>query len=193
MKTLSKTEIRAIYKQNAILEKTIELCAHYGFHGTSMDRITAETQVSKATIYKYFESKEKLIAEALKKCAKEGLKALNELFTEEDYTLKDKLIARFTDFQNRTIYNGCYFQLAYYEYANTQHDNIAQIAQKYKSDVITLVAQLLEQEGIPDAAQRALRGEMIFFGLMDSLQILKAKELIDTAQKLYLEIIFEEN
>ncbi len=44
-------------KRLNIINKTITLCAQYGFHGTSMDSITTATGVSKATIYKYFISK----------------------------------------------------------------------------------------------------------------------------------------
>ncbi|WP_052957654.1 TetR/AcrR family transcriptional regulator [Photobacterium kishitanii] len=52
-------------KRLNIINKTITLCAQNGFHGTSIDSITTATGVSKATIYKYFISKENLIKEAL--------------------------------------------------------------------------------------------------------------------------------
>lgn len=72
------------------LKKTIELCAIHGFHGTSMDKITAATGLSKATIYKYFKSKENLIANALELFSQQSLSHVQALFENTDLTLEEK-------------------------------------------------------------------------------------------------------
>ena len=54
-------------KANQEREKILRYCARKffreGFYKTSMDEIAKELQISKKTIYKYFQSKEKLIEE----------------------------------------------------------------------------------------------------------------------------------
>ncbi|KAA8987234.1 TetR/AcrR family transcriptional regulator [Streptococcus agalactiae] len=47
-------------KQKVILS-AIELFASQGFHGTSTDQLAKNAEVSQATIYKYFETKDKLL------------------------------------------------------------------------------------------------------------------------------------
>ena len=47
-------------KRAQILEAAVSLFQERGFHATSMDDISALAQVSKRTLYKYFESKETL-------------------------------------------------------------------------------------------------------------------------------------
>jgi AcrR family transcriptional regulator len=50
-------------KRSDILQATLELISEYGFHGTPMSKIAAQAGVGAGTIYRYFESKENLIAE----------------------------------------------------------------------------------------------------------------------------------
>jgi AcrR family transcriptional regulator len=50
-------------KRKAILDAALKLIAENGFHGTSVSQIAAEAGVSVGTIYRYFESKDKLIDE----------------------------------------------------------------------------------------------------------------------------------
>ncbi|WP_305809802.1 TetR/AcrR family transcriptional regulator [Photobacterium kishitanii] len=73
-------------KRLNIINKTITLCAQYGFHGTSMDSIIPLPKgVSKATIYKYFISKENLIKEALIMFSERALNHLNIVFSDPTF------------------------------------------------------------------------------------------------------------
>ena len=45
-------------KESILIDKVIESCSEAGFHFLSVDAIAKESGVSKATIYKYFDSKE---------------------------------------------------------------------------------------------------------------------------------------
>ena len=49
------------YKQQAILDATLELIGKLGFHGTSMSAIAKRASVGAGTIYRYYASKEDLI------------------------------------------------------------------------------------------------------------------------------------
>ena len=97
-------------KRLNIVNKTITLCAQYGFHGTSMDSITSATGVSKATIYKYFISKENLIKEALSLFSERALNSLNIIFADPTLTLEQKLSERFeilVSLMKDDLFNGC--------------------------------------------------------------------------------------
>ena len=50
-----------------IVYAAIELFYRHGFHAVGLDRIIAETGVTKTTFYKHFESKDDLVVEAITK------------------------------------------------------------------------------------------------------------------------------
>ena len=54
-------------KLNNLLEKSKELFWKFGYNAVTVDRIADETGISKMTIYKYFNSKEDLFMEVIKK------------------------------------------------------------------------------------------------------------------------------
>jgi len=49
-------------KRNAIMKEALILFGHYGFYGTTMEKIAEKVGLSKATLYQYFESKEDLFS-----------------------------------------------------------------------------------------------------------------------------------
>lgn len=52
---------KSIEKRNALVQATIELVNNNGFHATPMSKIAKMANVSPATIYLYFESKQDLV------------------------------------------------------------------------------------------------------------------------------------
>ncbi|MDD9321981.1 TetR/AcrR family transcriptional regulator, partial [Acinetobacter lactucae] len=44
-----------------VVNQSIDLFHHYGFHTVGIDRIVKESQIPKATFYNYFHSKERFI------------------------------------------------------------------------------------------------------------------------------------
>ena len=177
-------------KQNAI-NTTVVLCSQYGFHGTSMDQITAATGLSKATIYKYFVSKENLIACALEVYSQMAIERLGTLLNDTSKTLNDRLSTRFNGLRagiDLGQFHGCYFQLAYTEYCNTD-SRISAICTHYKSSMISLVEQCLKSQNVKGAAQKAIKAEMIFNGLLSTLHLSREPVLIDMAETMYMDII----
>lgn len=53
-------------RKDELLEKALKIFNRHGYTATGMDRLTAETGISKTTMYKYFGSKEDLILAVLK-------------------------------------------------------------------------------------------------------------------------------
>lgn len=182
-------------KRLSALHKTIELCALHGFHGTSMDKITAATGLSKATIYKYFQSKENLIVKALELFSEQSLSAILMIFNNTNLSLQQKLLLRFenlSQYIDIKSFNGCYFQLAYSEYSH-EHKAIAEVCVQYKKCSQDLLTSLLKDHHIKDAELKAKKAGMIYNGLLASLQITKDLSLIQLAQEMVLDIILADD
>ena len=52
-------------KKQEIIDRAYDLFYDHGFHATGVDKVMADTGISKRTLYKYFPSKEDLIAEVI--------------------------------------------------------------------------------------------------------------------------------
>ncbi|EKO3389774.1 TetR/AcrR family transcriptional regulator [Vibrio fluvialis] len=179
---------KEINRQKAI-DATLSLCLKHSFHGTSIDAIAAETGMSKATIYRHFNSKEHLIAEALEYYRNEFLTVLKSVFDDPELSLKEKLGSQFImlreSFKNGGIVGSC-FQNAHNEFCNNEPD-ISKVCAGYKSEKIQLTADLLTAHGISNALERATKGYIILVGLFSILQVDYQEQLIDMAQSMYLE------
>ena len=63
-------------KRRRILEAAMEICEARGVHAARMEEVAALAQVSKGTLYRYFESKEDLFLASLIGSYEEGLQAV---------------------------------------------------------------------------------------------------------------------
>ena len=50
-------------KREEVMQAALELIAEHGFHGAPMAMVAEKARVGAGTIYRYFDSKDKLIAE----------------------------------------------------------------------------------------------------------------------------------
>ncbi|WP_415871919.1 TetR/AcrR family transcriptional regulator [Acinetobacter pittii] len=75
-----------------VINKSIHLFHHHGFHTVGVDRIVKECEVTKATFYNFFHSKERLIEMSLT-FQKDGLKqeVLSIIYVQKDLTVIEKL------------------------------------------------------------------------------------------------------
>ncbi|EXA74754.1 TetR/AcrR family transcriptional regulator, partial [Acinetobacter baumannii] len=53
--------LEASFRALRVLHTARDLFKQYGFHKVGVDRIIAESKITKATFYNYFQSKERLI------------------------------------------------------------------------------------------------------------------------------------
>lgn len=75
---LSRREREQLERENYIVTKSIELFCEYGFENVSMDQVAKESEFTKRTLYRYFQSKEDLYFAA----ALRGHQSLYELIIE---------------------------------------------------------------------------------------------------------------
>ena len=193
MEPIEERDVMKEEKRLNALQKTIELCALHGFRGTSMDKITAATGLSKATIYKYFQSKENLIVNALELFSEQSLSSVKVLFENSDLTLEEKVALRFeglTGCIDIDSFNGCYFQLAFSEYSN-EDKAITEVSAQYKQKTQDLLIALLKRHDIGNAELKAKKAGLVYNGLLATLQLTKDIALIELAHQMFLDIIFK--
>jgi len=91
-----------------ILEAALEVFSHKGFHPATMDEIAEKAGVGKGTLYRYFETKEKLFAELVRLRLEElGRKAASSIDGHDDVlTMISRYIRIYFEFfdQNQRLY-----------------------------------------------------------------------------------------
>lgn len=146
-------------RKQLLLDTAYRLFNEYGYHATGIDRILAESGVSKATLYKHFSSKEALILAVLEQrheALVESMRAQLESVSGQKgiLSLFDALEGWFTSEQ----FFGCNFIRASGEYVH-KGDAIYQFAAHHKQRLMQLMTEYLNQQGAAvdqDVAQSLL-------------------------------------
>jgi len=141
-----KTMPKLVLSSRAIqvINKSIHLFHHYGFHMVGVDRIVKECEVPKATFYNYFHSKERFIELCLivqKERLKEKVVSIAEY--DQGSNVKDKLKALYF---LHTDLEGLYYLLfkAIFEIKLT-YSKAYQVAIKYRTWLINeIYSQLIK-------------------------------------------------
>lgn len=92
-------------KKKHILDASLHLFSLNGYNETSMQDIASYCNISKATIYKFFKSKEELLAYIIKYLHEETINILNEINSNNSLNAKEKFEKKvfllFTSFINK--------------------------------------------------------------------------------------------
>ncbi|WP_070106615.1 TetR/AcrR family transcriptional regulator [Burkholderia plantarii] len=107
-------------KSQDVLETALRLFEQEGFQAVGIDRIIAESGVAKMTMYKYFESKDELIAEALREHDRRVMRSL-VAFVERRRTFRSRIKAVFQwhdDWFRSQDFSGSLFLNAASEFHN---------------------------------------------------------------------------
>ena len=116
-------------RREHLLKTALRLFGQYGFHATGVEKVRAESGVSKATMYKYFETKDDLIKAVLELRHGEFgqwftgrvLKLSRERYIDHKY---GKLMAMFDaidEWINSDRFFGCNFINASAEFSDIEH------------------------------------------------------------------------
>jgi TetR/AcrR family transcriptional regulator len=82
--TLERRRRQLEEKRSAILSAALELFSRYGLHGTSLDQVAAQADVSKTNLLYYFGSKEELYLSVLRQLLVIWLAPLKTFSAEQD-------------------------------------------------------------------------------------------------------------
>lgn len=140
----------AAEKRRHIVETAYHLFKHDGFHATGIDKIIAEAEVAKMTMYRHFPSKEGLIVEVLDWRAERFKRQLDQL-AGAAMTPGEKIAAIF-DWHERWFdsphFHGCLFQHALAEFGEPAHAVFEAVARQ-KRDLQQRLRDILAQS-LPD-------------------------------------------
>jgi len=127
-----------------VVNKSIYLFHHFGFHTVGVDRIVKESKIPKATFYNYFHSKERFVEICLtvqKERLKEKVVSIAEY--EQDLSVKEKLKKLYL---LHTDVDGMYYLLfkAIFE-TKLSYPKAYQIAVRYRTWLINeIYSQLIK-------------------------------------------------
>lgn len=168
MTLLRRTEyneaMRAQPRKDQLLATAFRLFNQQGYHATGIDQILAESGVAKATLYKYFPSKEDLILAVLERRHAELAAHLQNAIAKQSGQAKvlavyDALDAWF----NTDSFQGCNFIHASAEYADPEHP-IHRYAAEHKRwlrDVLKMSLAEMNQASWADALLMLADGAIV--------------------------------
>jgi AcrR family transcriptional regulator len=140
----------AAEKRRHIVETAYHLFKRDGFHSTGIDKIIAEAEVAKMTMYRHFPSKEALIVEVLDWRAERFKRQLDQL-AGAAMTPGEKIAAIF-DWHERWFnspdFHGCLFQHALAEFGDPAHA-VFEAAARQKRDLQQRLRDILA-ESLPN-------------------------------------------
>ena len=145
-------------KREDLIDAALALFNRHGYHATGVDRIMAETGISKTTLYRHFESKEDLIVAVLAKAdemARDELRAFVEKASNDPL---ERLLATFGQLDvwlTEDAFKGCPFIAAASEYGDTTGP-VFQQARLHKRLTLAYVEELVRAARLPDPKRLAI-------------------------------------
>lgn len=148
-------------RKQHLIDTAYRLFNEHGYHATGIDLVLAESGVSKATLYKYFRSKEELILAVLQQRHEQQIALIQRTMEQARENGEPPTLAIFDAldswFRSEAFF-GCNFINASAEY--TQDDDaIHQLAARHKARVQQLIEDnlgALGEDKAPLAAQLSL-------------------------------------
>lgn len=143
-------------KRQHVVDTAYALFKRGGFHATGIDRIIAEADIAKMTMYRHFPSKDELIVEVLDYRAGRFERQLDRL--EQEGITAEQKIERIFDWHERWFrsadFHGCLFAHALAEFGDPGHPVFKAVARQ-KNGLRSRLQAILEDVMPPDRAEAA--------------------------------------
>ena len=176
-----------------ILETADRLFYQHGIRAVVIDRIIAEAEVAKMSLYKHFPSKNDLILAVLKYREEKILEFFETAMERHGKRTKDKLRAFFAalkDWFESPGFRGCAFQNATIELADPAHAG-AQFVKDHKSRFQQFLAGLVEESLGKGAAKVAPAVGLLVEGAIVTAVIQGSSDAVDVARDAALKLVAE--
>lgn len=172
MKSANPTSV--LPARQRILVTAHDLFYREGIRATGIDRIIAESGVTKVTFYRHFPSKNDLIMAYLEHRHLLWIDWLNETLERHrgpGREVATRLVTVFREWFESEGYRGCAFLNAVVELGRTLPE-VAEIATRHKNEVMEIIARLLPES--PDRQGSALAIAVALDGAILRAQMEKA-------------------
>ncbi len=170
-------------KRQHVVDTAYSLFNRDGFHATGIDRIIAEADIAKMTMYRHFPSKDELIVEVLEHRARRFERQLDQLA--QEVATPERKIAKIFDWHERWFsspdFHGCLFAHALAEFGDPAHP-VFQAVLRQKNGLKRRMQAILEAVMPPkQAAGAAAALLMLIEGA--TLMAQMGQPAIDSARK----------
>ncbi|HVN86399.1 MAG TPA: TetR/AcrR family transcriptional regulator [Candidatus Binatia bacterium] len=122
----------AVEAREKILETAARLFAEHGYENTSISQVARAAQVSKALIFWYFDTKEKLYRSALRKTLEPYIIAIDDLDGRDEQGQIERLIELFAEFVNENVYSVRFFLSMVLQGEHQPDDVIRRVSELYR-------------------------------------------------------------
>lgn len=137
--------------RDKILVCAAQLFYSKGFYQVSINEIIANSDVARATFYRYFPSKDELILEVMRFQAKRWLKWFEEALEQRASSPREKILASFDLLREWYVspeFHGCPFIKAALEIADVSHP-VNQVTVMVRQSIRTYMFKLALEANIP--------------------------------------------
>lgn len=139
-------------KRDELVRKALTIFYRDGFHATGMDRLVAETGISKTTMFKHFRTKDELILAVLRLRDENFRNWFFRRLDEKQASSKDKLVVCFDvlkEWFSEPAFRGCMFIKASSEYQEPDHPAYVQSAE-HKRLLLKAFTEIAQEAGARD-------------------------------------------
>ncbi len=160
-------------KRQEIIDRAYALFYDGGFHATGIDKVMADSGISKRTLYKYFPSKEHLIEAVLEHYGAAVETKMLEPAMARTADPRGRILALFDvrrELMDASDCLGCLAMKAAQEYRG-RHAGIEAIGQRASVFIEHKMAELCAEAGLSDPAVRGRQVSMLLQGAVLTSQV----------------------
>ncbi|MEX0300044.1 MAG: TetR family transcriptional regulator [Kordiimonas sp.] len=150
-------------KREELVEKALEVFYQQGFHATGMDKLVAETKISKTSMYKHYKTKEDLILATLKLRDERFRENFMNRATALSNSPKQELIATFdalAEWFEDKKFKSCMFIKASSEYQDPDHP-IHMVSAEHKKLLHVYMQRLAEKAELKNPKELASQLQLL--------------------------------
>ena len=177
-----------------ILETADRLFYQHGLRAVGIDRIIAEADVAKMSLYKHFPSKDELILAVLKYREVQIQEFFGAAMHQHEKRMKSKLRAFFAALKDWSMspgFRGCAFQNARVELADPNHPG-TQFVREHKQRFQTFITGIIEESLGKGSAKAAPAINLLVEGVVVTSVIEGSPHALDVARDAALKMVENE-
>lgn len=181
-------------KRQDIVKQAYDVFYRHGFHATAVDKILSESGISKRTVYKYFRSKEELIAASIAYYQGRMIENLRQEVERRGTTPAEKILVIF-DIKREAFEKGdgtgCFALNAKMEY-DGKNEDIENACASFVKGLEKLVYKLCAEIDPKTALEKTTQILLLLHGAIVYSQARQTPQIITTAKETVRQLILKD-